>query len=174
MGKIEKKEALHICFTKRRQGIFKKAGELAVLCGAQITVITLSPGGKPFSFGQPSTDAVIARYLDPGRHQVPIPITTSLEIRLRYYLKYCKLGEQSGGGLWWWEAPIDGLDLEELVVMKGAIEELYKAILKKANQPTSAGEAVQGMPQKPSLAMLNGSYHLPVSSVPGSDPAFPI
>ncbi|EHA8586653.1 agamous-like MADS-box protein AGL61 [Cocos nucifera] len=167
MDKIKNKEALQVCFTKRRQGIFRKAGELAVLCGAQITVVTLSPGGKPFSFGQPSTDAVIDRYLDPGCHQVPIPISTSLEVQLRY-LK-CKLEEQSGGGFWW-EAPVDGLELEELVVMKGAIEELYKAILKKVNEPMSVGEAVQGMPQNPSLAMLNGSYYLPASNVPGSDP----
>ncbi|KAJ3678201.1 hypothetical protein LUZ60_002004 [Juncus effusus] len=39
-----------VCFSKRRNSLFKKALELTELCGAHIKIITFSPAGKPFSF----------------------------------------------------------------------------------------------------------------------------
>lgn len=59
-----------VTFSKRRTGLFKKANELATLCGAEVAVVVFSPGGKPFSFGQPTVDSVAARFLsrsDPKR-----------------------------------------------------------------------------------------------------------
>lgn len=47
-----------------RTGIYKKASELATLCGAEIGIVVFSPTGKPFSFGQPSVEAVMQRYLN--------------------------------------------------------------------------------------------------------------
>ncbi|KAK1322270.1 Agamous-like MADS-box protein AGL62 [Acorus calamus] len=57
--KIEKEDARQVCFSKRRQGVFKKASELSTLCGAQIAIIVCSPGGKPYIFAHPSLDSVI-------------------------------------------------------------------------------------------------------------------
>ncbi|KAK1271597.1 Agamous-like MADS-box protein AGL62 [Acorus gramineus] len=57
--KIEKEDARQVCFSKRRQGVFKKASELSILCGAQIAIIVFSPGGKPYVFAHPSLDSVI-------------------------------------------------------------------------------------------------------------------
>nr|XP_020194307.1 agamous-like MADS-box protein AGL12 [Aegilops tauschii subsp. strangulata] len=34
--RIENKAARDICFSKRRQGLFRKANELAVMCGAEL------------------------------------------------------------------------------------------------------------------------------------------
>ncbi|KAK1271599.1 Agamous-like MADS-box protein AGL62 [Acorus gramineus] len=59
MKKIEKEDARQVCFSKRRQGVFKKASELSTLCGAQIAIIVFSPGGKPYVFAHPSLDSVI-------------------------------------------------------------------------------------------------------------------
>ncbi|XP_037418066.1 floral homeotic protein AGAMOUS-like [Triticum dicoccoides] len=64
--RIEKKDARQVCFAKRRQGLFNKANELAVLCGAQVAAVTFSDGGKAFSFGHPSAEAVIDRFVAGG------------------------------------------------------------------------------------------------------------
>ncbi|XP_044973273.1 agamous-like MADS-box protein AGL11 [Hordeum vulgare subsp. vulgare] len=64
--RIEKEEARHVCFSKRRQGLFTKATELSVMCGAEVAVVAFSPGGKGFSFGHPSAEAVIDRFLAGG------------------------------------------------------------------------------------------------------------
>ncbi|OEL22478.1 hypothetical protein BAE44_0016503 [Dichanthelium oligosanthes] len=59
-------EAWHVCFSKRRGGLFKKAAELAVLCGAHVAVTVFSHAGKPYSLGHPSVNTVVDRYLDPA------------------------------------------------------------------------------------------------------------
>ncbi|KAM3352466.1 hypothetical protein ACQJBY_023990 [Aegilops geniculata] len=64
--RIEKKGARQVCFAKRRQGLFNKANELAVMCGAQVAAVTFSDGGKAFSFGHPSAEAVVDRFLEGG------------------------------------------------------------------------------------------------------------
>ncbi|CAD6247984.1 unnamed protein product [Miscanthus lutarioriparius] len=57
-------EVRHVCFSKRREGLNKKASELCALTGAKVAVIVYSPAGKPYSFGHPSVSAVVERYLD--------------------------------------------------------------------------------------------------------------
>ncbi|KAK9099520.1 hypothetical protein Syun_026565 [Stephania yunnanensis] len=64
--KIEHKGYLQVAFSRRRNGIFKKASELSTLCGAESAIIVFSPAGKPFSFGYPNVDTVIQRYLSNG------------------------------------------------------------------------------------------------------------
>lgn len=54
-----------VTFSKRRNGIFKKAHELATLCAAQVAIIMFSPGGKPYSFGIPTVDSVTDRFFNP-------------------------------------------------------------------------------------------------------------
>ncbi|XP_042436985.1 MADS-box transcription factor 23-like [Zingiber officinale] len=71
--RIESEEARQVCFSKRRAGLFKKANELSVLCGAYLAVIVFSPAGKPFSFGHPSVDSVLDRFLPSSAHPTPPP-----------------------------------------------------------------------------------------------------
>ncbi|XP_074563519.1 agamous-like MADS-box protein AGL61 [Curcuma longa] len=71
--RIESEEARQVCFSKRRAGLFKKANELSVLCGAHLAVVVFSPAGKPFSFGHPSVDSVLDRFLSPSGHPTPPP-----------------------------------------------------------------------------------------------------
>lgn len=61
---VKDTNARQVTFSKRRNGLFKKANELATLCAAQIAIIVFSPGGKPFSFGNPNVDAVTSRFLN--------------------------------------------------------------------------------------------------------------
>ncbi|XP_073312488.1 agamous-like MADS-box protein AGL62 [Primulina huaijiensis] len=62
MKKIESKKKLQVTFTKRRMGLFRKAGELATLCGSGIAILVRSPADNISSFGYPSADYVIHNY----------------------------------------------------------------------------------------------------------------
>ncbi|XP_048567235.1 agamous-like MADS-box protein AGL62 [Triticum urartu] len=46
-----------------RVGFCSKASDLAVLTGTQVATLTFSPGGNAFSFGHPSVDTVVERFL---------------------------------------------------------------------------------------------------------------
>nr|GEW83793.1 agamous-like MADS-box protein AGL62 [Tanacetum cinerariifolium] len=61
--KIEENNNRQITFSKRRNGLFKKAVELCVLTGAKIAIIVNTPGGRIFAFGHPNVDALINTYL---------------------------------------------------------------------------------------------------------------
>ena len=52
--RIEQEDARFVCYSKRRQGFFSKATDLAVLTGAQVAALAFSPRGRAFSFGHPS------------------------------------------------------------------------------------------------------------------------
>ncbi|PRQ30369.1 putative transcription factor MADS-type1 family [Rosa chinensis] len=60
--KIDNKAYLKATFSKRRKGLFRKAAELCDMCGAEIAILTVSPGGKFYNFGHPNVDSIIARY----------------------------------------------------------------------------------------------------------------
>ncbi|XP_050370707.1 agamous-like MADS-box protein AGL29 [Argentina anserina] len=64
MKKVMDSSSRQVTFSKRRTGLFKKAHEIATLCGAQVGIVVFSPGGKPYSFGHPSVDAVADRFLN--------------------------------------------------------------------------------------------------------------
>ena len=62
----EQREAIpsnvYISFTKRRNGLFNKAKTLCNLCdGTRIAIVVLSPRGKPYAYGYPSVDEVLAQ-----------------------------------------------------------------------------------------------------------------
>ncbi|XP_073352135.1 uncharacterized protein [Aegilops tauschii subsp. strangulata] len=61
--RIEQQDARQVSYAKRRVGLFNKASELSVLTGAQLAALAFSPGGKVFSFGHPSVDPVVERFL---------------------------------------------------------------------------------------------------------------
>ncbi|KAK1273237.1 Agamous-like MADS-box protein AGL61 [Acorus gramineus] len=73
MKKIEKYKALQVCFSKRRQGVFKKASELSLLCGAHIAVIVFSPGSKPYVYAQPSLHTITNTITTPSSSSNPTP-----------------------------------------------------------------------------------------------------
>ncbi|GAA0157767.1 hypothetical protein LIER_14959 [Lithospermum erythrorhizon] len=60
--KIEDKAKRHTTFTKRRQGLFKKANDLCTKCGADVAIITFSLAGNVYGFGNPSVDSIVRRY----------------------------------------------------------------------------------------------------------------
>jgi hypothetical protein len=69
--RINSLNATHVCFSKRRSGLYKKANELSVLTGASLAVVVFSPAGKPYSLGYPSVPAVLEGYSAPACSYVP-------------------------------------------------------------------------------------------------------
>lgn len=61
--KMENESNLQVTFSKRRSGLFKKASEICTLCAAEVAIIVFSPGDKAYSFGHPSVEAVLQRFL---------------------------------------------------------------------------------------------------------------
>ncbi|KAG6786714.1 hypothetical protein POTOM_008323 [Populus tomentosa] len=51
MRRIENATSRQVTFSKRRNGLLKKAFELSVLCDAEVAVIVFSPRGKLYEFG---------------------------------------------------------------------------------------------------------------------------
>uniref|UniRef100_A0A7N0V295 MADS-box domain-containing protein n=1 Tax=Kalanchoe fedtschenkoi TaxID=63787 RepID=A0A7N0V295_KALFE len=77
LKKLDKQSSRLVTFSKRKSGLFAKASELATLCAVQCAMIIFSPGGKAFSFGHPSTDEVVKRYMW-GKNAPPIPSNNPL------------------------------------------------------------------------------------------------
>ncbi|XP_068640861.1 MADS-box transcription factor 16-like [Aristolochia californica] len=65
--RIEKLSNRQVTFSKRRQGLFKKATDFRIRSGigSQIAVVVFSPAGKPFVLANPPgfLDDLIDRYL---------------------------------------------------------------------------------------------------------------
>ncbi|KAL8141088.1 hypothetical protein V2J09_007109 [Rumex salicifolius] len=62
--KIENITNRQVTFSKRRNGLIKKAYELSVLCDVDLALIMFSPSGRLSVFsGKKSTEDVLERYL---------------------------------------------------------------------------------------------------------------
>ncbi|KMZ66208.1 Agamous-like MADS-box protein AGL61 [Zostera marina] len=158
--KIENEEARQVCFSKRRTGLFKKASELSVLCGAEISVVVFSPAGKVFSFGHPSVDSVIDRYVatlnnpttaahvnngtnnisssnntgsSHGLNKQYMDVTALLDAERK---KKAALEENSKSIDGWWDVVnnIDTLGMDELQELKKMMEELRCKLLLNRSQ----------------------------------------
>ncbi|OWM71348.1 hypothetical protein CDL15_Pgr011477 [Punica granatum] len=154
LKKIENKFAREVTFTKRRGGLFKKASELAVLCGADVAIIAYSPHGNPFVFSSSSsTDGVLRRFIGSptsaaGEDSGVMPLSMSCEDRLSEYrrqekealsrLNEAKKKQQEASGKgkpgWWWDNPIEDLEAEELECYIECVERLMEKASQKAEE----------------------------------------
>lgn len=62
MKLIENTTSRQVTFSKRRNGLLKKAFELSVLCDAEVALIIFSPRGKLYEFSSSSMQSSIERY----------------------------------------------------------------------------------------------------------------
>ncbi|XP_030515552.1 agamous-like MADS-box protein AGL61 [Rhodamnia argentea] len=151
---IEDKAAREVTFSKRHRGMFWKASELAVLCGAEVAIIAYSPHGNPFVFGHPSADAVIDRYISGGggaraSEAATSAATQAIDKRKKQYQDAAsKLKEVKGdaveaggrraagnlfGGMWWDGDVDDGMGVEELEHYVASLENMMKKVADKIN-----------------------------------------
>ncbi|KAL9225508.1 hypothetical protein vseg_001423 [Gypsophila vaccaria] len=104
---IENKNARVVTFSKRRKGLFNKTRDLCNTEDAQAAIITISQAGKLYSFGSPSEDLVIRRYIN-------------------------SLNNNGDGN--WWDGPVDNLGLEELEGFKAALEGLKNDVITRIDK----------------------------------------
>ncbi|CAL9051708.1 agamous-like MADS-box protein MADS3 [Musa acuminata AAA Group] len=62
LKRIENKINRQVTFSKRRNGLLKKAYELSVLCDAEVALIIFSSRGKVYEFGSVGTSKTLERY----------------------------------------------------------------------------------------------------------------
>ncbi|GFZ09414.1 K-box region and MADS-box transcription factor family protein [Actinidia rufa] len=129
--KIQKRSQLQVTFSKRRAGLFKKAGELSVLCSVDVAVIAVSPAGNVFAFGSPSADAVVNRFLgrDSGED-----VGHGGQWKARYGEVEREREKAAGGGGFWWDRPVGELGLGELERYMAALEELKCKVKRRADE----------------------------------------
>ncbi|XP_044468827.1 agamous-like MADS-box protein AGL18 isoform X2 [Mangifera indica] len=60
--RIENLNSRQVTFSKRRNGLLKKAKELSVLCDAEVGVIIFSSTGKLYEFSSSRMDQILSRY----------------------------------------------------------------------------------------------------------------
>ncbi|KAK0580714.1 hypothetical protein LWI29_005396 [Acer saccharum] len=140
--KLEDKNSLQVTFSKRRYGLFNKAMELSVLCGAKVGIIVFSPNRKMFVIGHPDFDTVLNWYLNgespPPEVSASIPClqehNKQYEKAMRELEKEKRKGKaieeekkaeknNNNNGGFWWDESIDKMRLEEL-------EEYVKGLMK--------------------------------------------
>lgn len=60
--RIDNSTSRQVTFSKRRNGLLKKAKELSILCDAEIGVIIFSSTGKLYDYANTSVKSIIDRY----------------------------------------------------------------------------------------------------------------
>ncbi|KAK1270059.1 Agamous-like MADS-box protein AGL62 [Acorus gramineus] len=174
---IKSGEARQVCFSKRHVGIFKKASELTVMCGADVGVVTYSPGGNPFTFGHPSIDSISDRLLRHPRvvddqlanqnhhHNVQQLNQEHLNV-LNGLEEKKKIGEELRGKLmrhrfynnYWRGGSIEELGLEQLERIHATLLDIRKVV------PSPSVDLVKVAMTNPQVAQL--PYHAFTSMVP--------
>ncbi|GLU18550.1 hypothetical protein SLE2022_348440 [Rubroshorea leprosula] len=69
LKRIENPTNRQVTFSKRRNGLLKKAFELSILCDAEVALLIFSPSAKIYQFASHDMDRTISRY----RMEVGLP-----------------------------------------------------------------------------------------------------
>ncbi|XP_050234794.1 agamous-like MADS-box protein AGL62 [Mercurialis annua] len=157
--KVEKENSRYVTFSKRKNGIFKKATELSTLTGAEVAVLLFSEHGKIFSCGNPDVDTVLDRYLAEFKDGNDINIDESCLLeqhgvvtqatveehefkrsldRLEEVQRVAKsimIGNNNDDNNeeFWWDDPIDNMNKDELEGFKSSLEELKKNVVARTD-----------------------------------------
>ncbi|KAK4421092.1 Agamous-like MADS-box protein [Sesamum alatum] len=141
--KIEKKTNLQVTFSKRRSGLFKKAGELGVLCGAEIAILIQSPAEKIFAFGNPSVESVLDRF-QRGGSLPPPPPARNVDIgeyaeavrRLegKKEMEKSSVKETEKERELWWDEDFENMEVHELEEYAKALEGLRDNVVHRVEE----------------------------------------
>ncbi|XP_038683050.1 agamous-like MADS-box protein AGL62 [Tripterygium wilfordii] len=150
--KMTNESNLHVTFSKRRLGIFKKASELCTLCDVDVAVLIFSPGKKVFSFGHKSVDSVIQRFVNgaPPISSGPteliqayrettirdlntqlMEVLDQLEMEKKIGQQLSKMRKASQAEVWW-QKPVSEMNKDQLEQLKLALEELQKNVAQQS------------------------------------------
>ncbi|GLT84111.1 hypothetical protein SLE2022_023610 [Rubroshorea leprosula] len=85
MKKIENATSRQVTFSKRRNGLLKKAFELSVLCDAEVAVIVFSQKGRLYEFSSSDMQKTIERY---SKHRKEVPTRMP---EMKEYMQHMRL-----------------------------------------------------------------------------------
>ncbi|XP_013621272.1 PREDICTED: agamous-like MADS-box protein AGL62 [Brassica oleracea var. oleracea] len=155
MVKIEKENNLQVTFSKRKDGLFKKANELCTLCDARVAIILFSPSGKMYSFGHTTVETIIHQF-ESNDHPLNNPqpnmqlgeihqnstvrglnnrlteVMNNLESEQKKGEELKKLRKKSKIPETWLKESIGGLDLGQAKEFKDKLENLRKQVIYEA------------------------------------------
>ena len=157
IAKIEIKNHLQVTFSKRRSGLYKKAHELSTLCGVELAIIVFSPAGKVFSFGHPSVDYIIDKFIARCRNPQPnssalhlvgahrnASSVRELNLQLTQILSELEVEKKRGEAFdlmrkasknhYWWESPVNELGLHELEQLRDSLENMKNSVTSHASK----------------------------------------
>ncbi|XP_009623634.1 agamous-like MADS-box protein AGL61 [Nicotiana tomentosiformis] len=129
LAKIENKNNRQVSFSKRRNGVFKKANELVVMTGAEVGIIVFPLGNKPYSFGHPNVNETIDKYICEER---PPSLSSPGIDDNKLKEKNKNLENQQE----WFRGPIEKMNYTEASILKEGLEDL---LLKVKNYGTECG-----------------------------------
>ncbi|WOL00151.1 MADS-box transcription factor 50-like isoform X1 [Canna indica] len=134
--RIENATSRQVTFSKRRNGLLKKAFELSVLCDAEVALIVFSPRGKLYEFSSSSMQSTIERYKERTREDIR-RTTIELDAEQQNYEAACltqkiKLLEASKQKLL--GENLESCSTEELHEIEGKIEHSLHTIRSRKYQ----------------------------------------
>ncbi|XP_019434807.1 PREDICTED: agamous-like MADS-box protein AGL61 [Lupinus angustifolius] len=136
MKMIAEDSNLHVTFSKRRTGLFKKASELCTLCDAKVGLVVFSPGNKAFSLATLELNDKINW------------INGDLEIEKKCSEELDKQQIEAQERIWW-AAPIEEINGERVDQLKSALENLKKnvfGVVERKNITEGAATAAIAIP----------------------------
>lgn len=125
---VDEKPKRHTVFTKRRQGLMKKAERFFDDSCSAGAVIVFSQAGNCFVYGHPVVETVLRRYVAAG---IPEDAVTVTEAQWRICEELGKEG---------WSEMIQGLGMEEVVELLAEMEEIERKFVAAAAASETAEE----------------------------------
>ncbi|OIT19807.1 PREDICTED: agamous-like MADS-box protein AGL62 [Nicotiana attenuata] len=160
LAKIENQNNRQVTFSKRRNGVFKKANELVVMTGAEVGLIVFSPANKSYSFGHPNINETINKYVGEEKPSSPSSpgidkyvemfrkansrelntrlnyLQDQLEFALNLKSKLKEINKNVESQQEWFRDPIEKMNYTEASMLKERLEDL---LLKVKSYGTERG-----------------------------------
>jgi len=133
LRRIENKINRQVTFSKRRNGLIKKASELSILCDAEVALIVFSNRGILYEFSSSSMMKILEKYpkcsntipnTSEGTQNSPLELT-----KLKANVEHLQRRERHLLG-----EDLDSMTIEELQQLENQLEESLKHIRLKKQQ----------------------------------------
>ncbi|KAG6675062.1 hypothetical protein I3842_15G081000 [Carya illinoinensis] len=120
-----------------RADLFKKAGKLCVLCGAEVAIIAFSPHNNVFCFDHPDVETVLDRYLA-GNHSQYAEAQEELAREKKQLAEIedevKRKKTENNGEYLWEEAVHENMELEEMEHYMSALQKMLWKVESRLEQ----------------------------------------